>query len=96
MEIYGSFFMDNGEDVDVHPDNRARPVLKVGTLAIHLPDEAKLVELQDHIAAYLSRNDSELDPAAGACAAVGQAISEEHRHLYPWSGTICLLCGLPR
>ena len=71
MEIYGSFFMDNGEDVDVHPDNRGRPVLKVGTLGIHFPDEAKLVELQDHIAAYLARDDSELDPAVEACREVG-------------------------
>ena len=43
------------------------------TISIHLPDDANLVELQDHIAAYLARDDGELDPAAEACAAVGQA-----------------------
>ena len=41
------------------------------TIAIHFPDEAKLVELQDHIAAYLARDDGELDPAAEACRDVG-------------------------
>ena len=71
MEIYGSFFMDSGGCFDVHPDNRGRPVLKVDTLSIHLPDEVKLVELQDHIAAYLARDDGELDPAAEACREVG-------------------------
>ena len=70
MDIYGNLFLRNDEHIDVHP-NQGRPVLKLDTLAIHFPDEAKLVELQDHIAAYLARDDGELDPAAEACAEVG-------------------------
>ena len=64
MEIHASLFLRVQDTIDVHPDAGGQPILRVGTLAIHLPDEAKLVELQDHIAAYLARDDSEMEAAA--------------------------------
>ena len=78
MKVYGSIFMesDRDVDVDVHQDAAGKPTIKLDTLAIHLPDEAKLVELQDHIAAYLAKDDSELDTSAAPCATVGQAEEE--------------------
>ena len=45
---------------------RGRPVLKVGhSQPSTFQDEAKLLELQDHIAAYLAQDDGELDPGCG-------------------------------
>ena len=72
MDIYGSMFFREGGKIEVHPGAPGRPIVVLDTIGIHFPDEAKLVELQDHIAAYLAKDDGELDPAAEACAAVGE------------------------
>ena len=65
MEIYGSLFMRDGGTIEVHPGAPGRPIVVLDTISIHLPDEAKLVELQDHITAYLAKDESfGLDPAA--------------------------------
>ena len=71
MEIYGSMFFRDGGTIDIHSGAPGHPIVVLDTVAIHLPDEAKLVELQDHIAAYLAKDDGGLDPAVEACREVG-------------------------
>ena len=74
MHIHGSIFVQDGDRIDIRPSiTDGTPILVVDTLSIHLPDDAKLLELLDHITAYLGKDgdDSELDPAAEACREVG-------------------------
>ena len=71
MDIYGSMFFREGGKIEVHPGAPGRPIVVLDTISIHLPADANLVELQDHIAAYLAKDESELDPTAEACREVG-------------------------
>ena len=73
MHIHGSIFMGDGDDLGIRPSTiDAAPILTLGTISIHLPDDAKLLELLDHITTYLAEDDSELDPAAAACREMGK------------------------
>ena len=91
MEIYGSFFMDSGEDVLTFTlTTRGRPVLKVG----HSQHSTCRMTPSCSNCRLTSRRiwpgmTVSLTQAAEACRTVvgEQAISKEHRHLYPWSGT---------
>ena len=70
MKLLGSLFVDPDDALDIHEGSQGA-ALKIGDLIIHFRSEGKLLELLDHINAYLAQDDSELDPAAEACREVG-------------------------
>ena len=74
MKILGSLFVAPDDALNVK-EGGLGPALKIGDLSIHFRSEGKLLELLDHITAYLAKDDSELDPAAEACREVGMGAS---------------------
>ena len=99
MQIHGSLFMKDGDRLEVHTSElNGTPILTLDTLSVHLPNEAKLLELLDRIAAYLSMDAGEPDPAAEACREVGRMPMESEVECVHWftmirGGSQCGKCG---